>query len=134
MTLALDLGEPPPAGVEVGTPDTTVVTIAAPPAPPPPSPPSPPPGPPSGGPPTDAPPGEPEPGPEPEPVGVLEIPGPGSRQSGIGLLSGWVCEADVVTLEIVDGPRIAAAYGTDRADTAGRCARTTDNGFGLLFN
>ena len=121
VTLDLDLGKPPPAGVHLGSRATTVVTIAAPPASPRPSPPSPPPGPPSGGPPTDAPPGEPEPGPEPEPVGVLEIPGPGSRQSGIGLLSGWVCEADVVTLEIVDGPRIAAAYGTDRADTAADC-------------
>ena len=136
VTLDLDLGELPPAGVHLGSRATTVVTIAAPTSPPP-SPPSPPPGPPSGGPPTDAPPGEPEPGPEPdpdpEPVGVLEIPGPGSRQSGIGLLSGWVCEADVVTLEIVDGPRIAAAYGTDRADTATVCGNQ-DNGFGLLFN
>ena len=76
------------------------------------------------------------------PTGTLENPGPGSRQSGIGLLSGWVCEADMVELEItgIDRTyRLAAAYGTDRADTAATAAGAelcgdTDNGFGLLFN
>ena len=67
------------------------------------------------------------------PAGALENPGPASFQSGIGLLSGWVCEAAVVELEINGGARIAAAYGTERADTAARCG-DTDNGFGLLFN
>ena len=95
---------------------------------PPPSPPRPPGGPPSGG-----PPGEPEPETDPEPVGMLENPGPGSRQSGIGLLSGWVCAAEVVELEINGTQRVAAAYGTDRADTAPVCG-DRDNGFGLLFN
>ena len=90
--------------------------------------------------PLDAPPAEnppaPEAGPEDAPVGALENPGPASFQSGIGLLSGWVCEAEVVEVEIT-GPdhsyRLAAAYGTDRADTAPVCG-DTDNGFGLLFN
>ena len=45
--------------------------------------------------------------PPPEPVGALENPGPASFQSGIGLLSGWVCDAAVVELEINRGPRIA---------------------------
>ena len=72
-------------------------------------------------------------------VGVLENPGPGSRQSGIGLLSGWVCDAEVVELEINGTQRVVAAYGTDRADTAATAAGEelcgdTDNGFGLLFN
>ena len=67
------------------------------------------------------------------PLGALENPGPASFQSGLGLLSGWVCEADSVELEINGGPRVAAAYGTDRADTADVCG-DTDNGFGLLFN
>ena len=75
----------------------------------------------------------PPPPPPPEPVGALENPGPASFQSGIGLVSGWVCAADVVELEINGGPRIAAAYGTDRADTAPRCG-DRNNGFGLLFN
>ncbi len=68
-----------------------------------------------------------------EPVGALENPGPASFQSGIGLLSGWVCDAAVVELEINGGPRLAAAYGTDRADTVPRCG-DRNNGFGLLFN
>ena len=73
----------------------------------------------------------PEPGSAPD--GMLENPGPGSRQSGLGLLSGWVCEADVVELEINGTQRVAAASGTDRADTAGVCG-DRDNGFGLVFN
>ena len=44
-----------------------------------------------------------------------------------------MCDAAVVKLEINDGPRLAAAYGTDRADTAPVCG-DRDNGFGLLFN
>ena len=80
----------------------------------------------------------PEDTPEDAPVGALENPGQASFQSGIGLLSGWVCEADVVELEI-DGTdsthRLEAAYGTDRADTEDVCGDgDTDNGFGLLFN
>ena len=71
--------------------------------------------------------------PPPEPVGALENPGPASFQSGIGLLSGWVCDAAVVELEINRGPRLVAASGTDRADTAPVCGDRT-NGFGLLFN
>ena len=70
-------------------------------------------------------------------VGVLENPGPNSFQSGLGVISGWVCEAEAVTLEITpaDGEvvELAAAYGTERADTVGACG-DTDNGFGLLFN
>ena len=76
------------------------------------------------------------------PLGRLENPGPGSFQSGIGLVSGWVCEAEVVAVEIIGIDRtyrLAAAYGTDRADTLETTAGAelcgdTDNGFGLLFN
>ena len=108
----------------------TTETVSARP-PPPPRPPSggDPPG--GGGPPSPEP--DPEPEPDSEPVGVLENPGPGSRQSGLGLLSGWVCDAAVVELEINGTQRVAAAYGTDRADTASVCG-DRDNGFGLLFN
>ena len=75
----------------------------------------------------------PPPPPPPDPVGVLENPASASFQSGIGLLSGWVCDAAVVELEINGGPRLAAAYGTARADTASVCG-DTNNGFGWLFN
>ena len=65
-------------------------------------------------------------------VGYLENPGRDSFQSGIGVLSGWVCEAGVVEIELNGVPQ-EAAYGTERLDTAGVCGNT-DNGFGLLFN
>ena len=67
----------------------------------------------------------------------LGNPAPGSFQSGVGVLSGWVCEAERVELEIetATGAMFTgeAGYGTERLDTAGRC-EDTDNGFGLLFN
>lgn len=84
---------------------------------------------------------------EPEPdmlVGFLENPRNGSTQSGVGVISGWVCEAEEV--EIVFWPvrggqviRKPAAYGTERLDTDytddGReICGDTNNGFGLLFN
>ena len=65
-------------------------------------------------------------------VGGLENPGPASFQSGIGVISGWVCAADTVSIEL-NGAAQAAAYGTERLDTQDRCG-DTDNGFGLLFN
>ena len=63
---------------------------------------------------------------------MLENPGEESFQSGIGVISGWVCEADRVEIEL-DGIPQAAAYGTERLDTQAVCG-DTDNGFGLLFN
>ena len=66
-------------------------------------------------------------------VGYLENPGADSFQSGVGLLSGWVCEADTVELVLNDTLRQDAAYGTARLDTQTACG-DTDNGFGLLFN
>ena len=72
-----------------------------------------------------------------EPQGYLENPGPDSFQSGIGVLSGWVCAAETVEIEITtEGGGVArhvAAYGTERLDTAAACG-DTNNGFGLLFN
>ena len=69
------------------------------------------------------------------PPRVLENPSPGSHQSGIGVISGWVCEAGRVEIEFNDdtATRQQAGYGTARGDTAGVCG-DTNNGFGLLFN
>ena len=66
-------------------------------------------------------------------VGYLENPGPNAFQSGVGVLSGWVCEAETVEMEIGHLGRQVAAYGTERLDTEAACG-DTDNGFGLLFN
>ena len=66
-------------------------------------------------------------------VGLLENPGPNSKRSGIGVLSGWVCDAENVEVEL-DGNRVMkAAYGTSRTDTSSVCG-DSNNGFGLLFN
>src|SRR2546430_6697658 len=67
---------------------------------------------------------------------TLDNPQPGSAQSGIGVISGWACQATRVDIEI-DGVAIQAAYGTSRADTSSACGQQAggpNNGFGLLFN
>ena len=67
--------------------------------------------------------------------GLLENPFSGSFQSGIGLFSGWVCDASQVEIEIDGDPTLTfmAGYGTNRIDTTGVCG-DSNNGFGLLFN
>lgn len=64
---------------------------------------------------------------------ALENPQPGSFQSGIGLISGWVCTANRIDIEIDGTITVQAAYGTVRGDTISVCG-DTDNGFGLLVN
>ncbi|MBM4255828.1 MAG: hypothetical protein FJ147_08015 [Deltaproteobacteria bacterium] len=63
---------------------------------------------------------------------ILENPAPGSFHSGIGVVSGWACEAQRIDLEF-NGIRLQAAYGTGREDTRQVCG-DTNNGFGLLVN
>ena len=67
-------------------------------------------------------------------LGVLENPSDNGRSSGIGLASGWVCDADEVEV-VIDGTiRLQAAYPTARADTVDQCAGSFATGFGVLFN
>ena len=70
-------------------------------------------------------------------VGYLENPGPDSPQSGIGLVSGWVCDAEevIIEFEFADGRvlRFPAAVGTLRSDTVGVCGHDK-TGFSLLWN
>ncbi len=65
--------------------------------------------------------------------GVLENPQPASAHCGIGVISGFVCEATQVDMELNGTVALEAAYGTSRADTQ-TAFGDTDNGFGLLFN
>ena len=65
-------------------------------------------------------------------TGYLENPGPASFQSGIGVISGWTCDAEMVEIALNRVPQ-EAAYGTERLDTEPVCG-DVDNGFGLLFN
>ena len=69
---------------------------------------------------------------------VLENPSPGSFQSGIGAITGWVCEAEAITIEFENGTTeevfsTMAGYGTSRVDTMDECG-DDNNGFSLLFN
>ncbi len=65
--------------------------------------------------------------------GVLGNPAAGSVVSGIGLVSGWKCDAERIEVRFDGGTPIEAAYGTSRDDTAGVCG-DSDNGYGLLIN
>ena len=55
--------------------------------------------------------------------GYLENPGPHSFQSGIGVISGWVCAAEEVEI-VLNGEPQEAAYGTERLDTEAVYAAT----------
>ena len=65
-----------------------------------------------------------------QPTGVLEIPGNGVTVSGVGVISGWKCEAEGdITISLNDGDPIPATYGLPRADTSGVCGNDGNNGF-----
>ena len=84
--------------------------------------------------------------PDPEPVtdatGFLGNPPHNSTRSGIGIISGWVCEASNVTITITPvgqggspAQTFNIGYGADRPDTVGRCDhRSPDTGFGMAYN
>ena len=63
---------------------------------------------------------------------ILGNPSLGSAQSGIGVISGWACEAETIVIELNGDPQ-QAGYGTRRTDTRDACG-DTNNGFGLLVN
>lgn len=65
--------------------------------------------------------------------GAIENPAPGSRQSGVGLVSGWKCSVSHLTATIDGGPPFFIPYGSARGDTQGVCG-DADNGFGILIN
>ena len=71
------------------------------------------------------------------PPHILENPPPGSFQSGVGVISGWVCDAEQIDIvfnsDTAKEQTLQAAYGTNREDTESAC-NDIDNGFGLLFN
>jgi hypothetical protein len=65
--------------------------------------------------------------------GYLENPQPFSSESGIGLVSGWHCDAQLIEVQFDDQPPLPAAYGTSRNGTIPVCG-DSDNGWGLLWN
>ena len=64
---------------------------------------------------------------------ALENPAPGALKSGVGVVSGWVCDATRLEVSFDGGARLFVPYGSERTDTAGVCG-DADNGFGLLWN
>ena len=64
---------------------------------------------------------------------LLENPGPGSFQSGLGVISGWACNASHIVIVFDDAQTAEAGYGTPRADPRGVCG-DDNNGFSLLIN
>ncbi|NOT55667.1 MAG: choice-of-anchor D domain-containing protein [Deltaproteobacteria bacterium] len=65
--------------------------------------------------------------------GVLETPQPGSFQSGVGLVRGWVCQAAHVDIEVVGRGLSPAVYGEQREDTQTICG-DANNGFSFQLN
>lgn len=65
--------------------------------------------------------------------GRLENPTPNSQQSGIGIISGWFCNATTVEAVVDNRVTLQTSYGTPRGDTQGVCG-DINNGFGLLVN
>lgn len=88
----------------------------------------------------------PQPPDTPDPLtGNLENPAPGSSASGMGIISGWVCEAEQVMIQIL-GKHLTergeedivlvqqrAPYGGGRGDTMSVCGHA-NTGFALQFN
>ena len=66
-------------------------------------------------------------------IGVLENPQAGAKASGIGVVSGYHCDASRVDIEIDGALTYRAGSGTPRADTQGRCGRS-NTGFSVLIN
>ncbi len=63
-----------------------------------------------------------------ERIVYLETPVAGQTTSGVGLIRGWACYADLragkigeISYQVDDGPTIRMAYGDSRTDTEGRC-------------
>jgi len=66
------------------------------------------------------------------PVGKSENPQPDSYISGLAVITGWVCFASVVTIQI-DDTIYTALYGTSRRDTEQSCG-DAHNGFSIPMN
>ena len=66
-------------------------------------------------------------------VGYLENPGPASFQSGIGVISGWVCDADAVKIGIVSDDELGRGefvFGNDLFGSGRKSSRIWDGAAG----
>ena len=67
-------------------------------------------------------------------AGSLENPQPGSIESGIGVISGWNCQATAITIQVDAATPVLAPYGSLRADTSTICGGNITTGFSYLIN
>jgi hypothetical protein len=65
--------------------------------------------------------------------GMLGNPQDAGQESGIGIVSGWHCDADAITVQFDAYDPLEASYGTSREDTVSTCG-DADNGFAMLWN
>ena len=63
----------------------------------------------------------------------IEVPAQDSTVSGIGILSGWKCEAGTLTVRFNGEAPLEILYGSSRGDTLDVCG-DSDNGYVLLVN
>ncbi|MCE2484521.1 MAG: hypothetical protein J4F42_03330 [Desulfurellaceae bacterium] len=63
----------------------------------------------------------------------IEVPAQESTVSGIGILSGWKCEAGTLTVRFNGEEPLEILYGSSRGDTLDVCG-DADNGYVLLVN
>jgi hypothetical protein len=67
-------------------------------------------------------------------AGSLENPQPGSIESGIGVISGWNCQATAITIQVDAATPVLAPYGSLRGDTSTICGGNITTGFSYLIN
>ncbi len=66
--------------------------------------------------------------------GNLENPTSNSiQQSGLGIISGWHCQATTIEIVVNGTIRVPASYGTLRGDSRAACG-DVNNGFGFQVN
>jgi hypothetical protein len=64
----------------------------------------------------------------------VENPPANSTQSGISLISGWICTATKIEVIIDNLTAVQIPYGTPRGDAQSVCAGKVNTGFGALIN
>ena len=65
---------------------------------------------------------------------TLDVPSPGDRLSGLGVIHGWKCNPQQITVSIDGSDPIPALAPYPRADTGGACGNAGWNGFFTIVN
>lgn len=65
---------------------------------------------------------------------TLDVPSPGDRLSGLGVIHGWKCNPQHITVSIDGSAPIPALAPYPRADTGGACGNAGWNGFFTFVN